>query len=283
MEQIYKNILNRYSFFMNKEYNFTNCKNIIIPIDELLKTASRKMFQKEINFSKGLKDLRGVINIVYSDYLNEIKKELNNYFIDNNSVEQLLYTLSASFYNIIWKYDFESLYSIYKFILRSSSLTLIEFYTLIIFTFEEAYLHGLKDENSKGIFSIRNIGQHIFNFRNLMITQFSEYKSNNIHDGLAEEIITLDYLNKLNIDFFKIFWDNYYEYIFKSFDFEQIKLDLLFQSIYPTLTNERIENIIFYLYNNNITGTIYLRILENINSSKIDLYRSYLLIDDLKN
>lgn len=280
MEQIYKNILDRYSFFMNKKYNFSKCQDIIIPIDKIIEESSEEIFHKKINFSEGLK---GAVKDIYLKYLDEVNKRIDAYFIDNYSFEQFLYTFSASFYKLIWKYDSKCIYTMYKHVLRTNSLTLIEFYTLIMFTFEEAYLHGLKEDNFKSIFSIKIVGQHIFNFRNLMITQFLEYKSNNIHDGLAEEIITLDYLNKLSIDFFKIFWNNYYEHIFNDSNFEQIKLDLLFQLIYPTLTNEQIENIILYLHDNNINDIIYLRILKNINSSKIDLYRSYLLIDDLKN
>ena len=158
---------------------------------------------------------------------------------------------------------------------------MLEIYTLVLLIIEEAYLNGLKKDYFNNFFSIKEIGLHIFSFNNFMKIHFLQRPIDRTN-GLAYEIYTLDYLNKLDINFFKMFWDNYYDQIFYD-KIHYCESILPFQMIYPTLTNDKIEKIIFTLCEKNITSTLYLTMLNNINSQKIDLYRSFLLAQDLKN
>ena len=279
-------ILHRLSIFHNRSFNFSNCKNILIPFDKIITDCYKELFNKELNLYDvdELNDLRlKMNNELYSDLLNLIKKDTNNYLnIKGTPKTQLLYSITISICKIVEKYP-ERIHQVFYtiFCIRIFLLPADIVYTLDLLISEEAHLSGIEIDS----YTIIKIGEHNFNPITTAHKYFYPFKGKNLDiiDIIPDELFFFNYIREMDLSIYKIFWNYYYELILnKKVDMQIAGNCFLMQCfVFPTLNTEQIENVIRTFYEEDIYNDVFLQVLDDLNSDYFEKYRSYLLAKDL--
>lgn len=287
-------ILEKYSIFMNKTYDFSKCNKEPILIDKLIKEKlGEDIFYNENKLVNSYLEMNYYEWLDFSWFLQE-KIYMRYPFLKNCSEEQLIYTLvsSANYFN---KYGISISLCLVKQLasllsLTNNELLLTNNKILIFFIFINQQKSDLNKQSilylGGTLFSYSTFYKYVYKLRvdeinlTLMIHRLNK-------------ILIPNYLNEINIDFYKLFWIELYDN-FMNKDFQELTEDKLeiyindfnkmfiFQYFYPTLTNEQIENIIFKIIEYSNLNDFYLDFLKHINSTKINKYDSYLLMNDLR-
>ena len=294
-----KHILKKYSIFMNKKYDFSKCNFTPILIDKLVKEKLHKdIFLNENEFTNYYLEMN---YIQWNELSLFLQRKIYTYypFLKNCSEEQLICTLVYSSPYIIRKYGGTIAICLIRQL--STLISDVDYKILISFIFMYLQKFISKQVLSKrvtlyignALFSSYTFDKYIYNLRGQVNSMQIDLNLLNYNPNVIGSILIFTYFNLLDINLYKSFW-NYSYNEFMNKNLQRIKKDTLnlfiedfnktfiFQYYFPTLTNEQIENIIFKIIKYSSLDNFYLRFLKHINSSKIDKYKAYQLMQDLR-